>query len=75
MPSAMPMLLDNTVLQYNHAARRVPGSENQLYSTQQSQILEHQEHNILRESQTTQFGLELGVSDSENDVLVLATQY
>ena len=60
---AMPVLPDNTVLQYNHTARRVPGS------------LEHWEHNILEESQSIQSGLGSGVSDSENDVLVPATQY
>jgi hypothetical protein len=76
VPRAMPVLPDNTVLQYNQAVRRVPRSENGLYLTQpQSQMLEHWEHDILEESQGIQFGLEIGVSDGGNDVLVPATQY
>jgi hypothetical protein len=36
-------------------------------------MLKHWEHDILEESQGIQFGLEIGVSDGGNDVLVLAT--
>jgi hypothetical protein len=81
VPRAMPSLANTVAIQSNSAASSNSGARNRLYSTQplllpqQSQMSEYWERSIPGGSQSTQFGLGLGVSDTEEDVLVPATQY
>jgi hypothetical protein len=80
-PGLCPSLANTVAIQYNSAGSSNSGARNRLYSTQplllpqQSQMSEYWERNIPGGSQSTQFGLGLGVSDTEDNVLVPATQY
>jgi len=73
-------LLQNTVATpYNQAVEAFSSAGNRPYSTQplpqlqQSQMSGYGEYSILRGSQSTQFGPELGNSDRFNDGFILAS--
>jgi hypothetical protein len=62
----MPVLPDNTTLQYNRAAEDTPRAENQFAQPVATQMSEHfWDDNILASSQSTQFGLESAVLDRD----------